>query len=196
MPTKKASKILLGSHRKAMSKEFRLKDYDIKSRDSFLFDNNILMFLFAPLGNYNRNYQESYSRFFETIKTTGASLHLPAIILSEFYNTNLRIDYNEWLKQPENIGKKYKPHYVGSLVYRNTVEALNGAINQICKSFTLEADQLNNLNLSKILKEMPQRDFNDNFILEIAWKRKLKIVSHDRDLLNSNWDIEIISALV
>lgn len=179
-----------------MSKSIKLRDYEVKGSDSFFFDTNVWMLLFSPLASFQQKEQEAYSRFYAQVVSRDAAVYINSIILSEFYNRNLRMDFNEWVKKSDNIGKKYKPHYVGSLAYQETVETINAAVRRIFQIAVPISDQFNSSDREKIAVEMAHRDYNDNLILEFSSKKKYKLVSNDRDVLNSSWDVEVISGLV
>lgn len=154
------------------------------------------MLIYAPIGDVNRKYQESYSRFYGQVLSIDAAIYINSIILSEFYNANLRIDFNEWKKNSGHHTADYKRDYVGTQAYCDAVDSINAAVRQILQKAIPISDQFNSADHNRIASEMTHRDYNDNFILERAAKKKYKVVSNDRDLLDNSWEVTVISGLL
>src|SRR4030043_2389463 len=89
-------------------KRIRVADYTPKSSDKFLFNNNIWMYLFCPIGNYNANMQDRCSSFFGKILDAGAKIYVTSLTLSEFSNKYFHIDFQIWKDGEE---KDFKQDY-------------------------------------------------------------------------------------
>src|SRR4051794_33144483 len=90
----------------------RIKDYSIKGDDVFFFDNNIWMYLFCPIGQYNAHKQAEYSKFFQYIVSRKNHIFVNSLILSEFANRYLRLDFaiqNKSSLQYPSFKKDYMP---------------------------------------------------------------------------------------
>jgi len=88
-----------------MSKIYTYKDFDPKQSHEYLIDNSVLLFLFAPIGNYNSRQQSQISKFISNAKSVGAGLHTTSLVISEFHNKVLKDFFDEFKRIPANAGK-------------------------------------------------------------------------------------------
>lgn len=158
-----------------------VNDYSPRSSDIFFFDNNIWMLLFCPLGNYRKESQKAYSSFLRSIQASRSTIFINSLVLSEFANASLRIDFDQWKGLEGNDKAKFKSDYVGSERYKDTVSTIVSSILNIMKIAEKSHDEFNSLNLDKILGGYKQRDFNDNYYLELAASKNWKVVTDDSD---------------
>lgn len=160
-----------------------IRDYNITSSDVFFFDNNVWMYLFCPIGNHNANKQKKYSAFFNTILTHKATIYLNSLVLSEFANASLRLDYNLWKKSPGNFGKDYKRDYLVSDQFKATVGSVQSAIRQILKRTVRMNDNYNSVDIEKILNNFSSIDFNDSYLIEYcnSCGHKILFLTDDKD---------------
>lgn len=179
-----------------MSKVHNISNYTPSSDDLFFFDNNIWMFLFCPIANYRKDKQKKYSSFFHQVSSTNASIWINALVLSEFCNAWLRIEYNSWRKKPENlVNNDYKKDFVSSGEYKETIQEIKSILPQIISITLRSSDNFNSINLNAVYAELENCDFNDSYYLELAHQNKWKIVTDDADLFKNNMlDVEIITA--
>lgn len=170
--------------------------YSPSSSDIFFFDNNVWMYLFCPLGNYNRNRQKHYSSFLKNVKTTRSTIFINSMVLSEFANRYLRMAYEQWKKETKNYTADYKKQFVGIPRYVETVEEIKSQINLIMKCCEKTSDNFNTIDLNKVLQHFKYIDFNDSYYIELATRSNWKIVSDDSDFINyQNHNIEIVTIL-
>jgi len=154
------------------------------------------MYLFCPLGNYNIKRQKCYSAFLQNIQTCMSSIFINSLVLSEFANRYLRMDYEQWKKETKNYNAEYKKHFVGTPRYVETVEEIKSQINQIMKCCEKTSDDFNAIDLNKVLQHFKYIDFNDSYYIELATRSNWKIVSDDSDFINyQNHNIEIVTIL-
>ena len=66
-----------------------ISGYTPSSMDTYLFDNNIWMFIFCPIANVLKKKQREYSNFLQSILSVKASIFVTSMILSEFANAYL-----------------------------------------------------------------------------------------------------------
>lgn len=149
----------------------------------FFFDTNIWIILFGNLGDYNRSSQNEYSKFFENVLSKNCSIYLTSMILSEYANVILRIEFANWQKQQGKLNLKYKQDFVGTDVYKEKVQLVK---NQIAKILNLKniiklPDDFNALNLDSIFVNFGPADFNDAYINEIVKLKKCILVTDDKD---------------
>jgi hypothetical protein len=171
-----------------------IKSYSPKSSDIFFFDNNIWMFLFCPLGNYNQNKQKHFSSFFQSIQSLKCGIFINSLVVSEFVNRNLRIDFELWKKDVKNYGADYKKDFVGSERYKDTVIEIQITINKILKICEKSSDNFNAIDIKDILLHLEYIDFNDSYYLALAKLSKWKIVTDDGDFIKySGHQVDILT---
>ena len=170
--------------------------YSPKSSDVFFFDNNVWMYLFCPLANFNKIRQKHYSAFLQSIATSHSTIFICSLILSEFTNRYLRMDFEQWKDEHQNYSAVFKNDYVGTQRYKDTVIEIKRNINQIMKLCEKSSDNFNALDLNNILKHLSYIDFNDSYYLELANIGKWKIVTDDTDYVSYNsHHVEIITMM-
>ncbi len=170
--------------------------YSPRSSDIFFFDNNVWMYLFCPLANFKQNRQKHYSSFLQSITTSRSTIFINSLVLSEFSNRYLRMDFEQWKSETENYAADFKKDYVGIDRYQETVSEIKRNINQILKFCEKSSDNFNALDIDKILKHLSHIDFNDSYYLELAKLDSWKIVSDDSDFCRySDHNVEIITLL-
>ena len=162
--------------------------YSPKSSDVFFFDNNVWIYLFCPLGNFNKNRQKHYSSFLQSIQSSRGTIFINSLVLSEFANRYLRLDFERWKNTSGNISAEYKKDFIGTQRYQDTVEAIKVSINGIMKCCNKSSDNFNAIDLKEVLKHFSEIDFNDSYYIELAKLSKWKIVTDDSDFNSSHAD--------
>lgn len=171
-----------------------IKTYSPKSQDIFFFDNNIWMYLFCPLSNYNKSRQKQYSNFLQSIQTSKSTIFINSMVLSEFSNRYLRMDFEQWKKDTDNYNVEFKSDYVGSKRYSEIVDEIKIQINQIMKFCEKSTDNFNAIDLNNVFNHFHQIDFNDSYYIELAKLSKWKIVTDDQDFITyTGHDLEVIT---
>ena len=178
------------------AKPIDIKTYSPKALDVFFIDNSVWMYLFCPLGNYNHNKQKHYSSFLQSIQSSKSTIFINSLVLSEFANRYLRMDFERWKEEEEIPTAGYKKDFIGNKRYSETVEEVKRNINQIMKLCEKSSDNFNAVNLDSVLLHFSSIDFNDSYTIELAKLDNWKIVTDDEDFLKcSDHDLVIISDL-
>lgn len=164
-----------------MSNIIDIKSYTPKSSDLFFLDNNVWMFLFCPIGNYSKTQQRIYSRFFQSIISAKATIFVNSLILSEFSNSFLRMDFEQWKKNNKLYGANYKKDYIPTQQYKNTVAAITVAINNILSLSEKRPDDFHIIDIQSICNNFQTIDFNDSYLVEFCKNNTLKLVTDDKD---------------
>lgn len=173
-----------------------IRKYDPSSMDSYLFDNNVWMFLFCPIGDVSKRKQQDYSRFLQSIASVKASIFVTSMILSEFANAYLRLDFDLWKKATKQYDANYKRDYLSSDRYKVVSPSVISSIKDILKLAERIPDDFNSLNMDNVLRIFEEIDFNDSYYIELCRTKSLKIVTDDRDFAKVNSSkITIISSL-
>jgi hypothetical protein len=180
-----------------MAQVLDLKSYTPQFTDSFFFDNNIWMYLYCPIGNYMKeSKQKVYSRFYQNLIKNNRTIWINSLILSEFANAFLRLEFDLWKKKPENAGKRdYKRDFIPTQDYKQTVGMVKIQIRNILKTASRTHDEFNSVSIENIFNEFGKCDFNDSYYLELARIQNLKIVTDDADFYKDNrLDVTILTA--
>jgi predicted nucleic acid-binding protein len=169
----------------------KIQQYTPKSSDVFLFDNNIWMYMFCPLANFQKDQrQKVYSNFFNSLLSRRLPIFVNSLILSEFSNRYLRLDFDLANK---NDGKSitkaypnYKKDYVGSPRYVKTVSDLKISLSQIVKVCQKCSDDFNSINTDDIFSLFQKIGFNDSYYVYFAKNKNWIIVTDDSDFTGTN----------
>ena len=170
-----------------------LKKFEVKSNQSFFFDNNIWMFLFCPIGDYNTHKQKSISGLFENILNRNSSIIVNNIILSEFSNAYLRLDYNLWKEETRYIGNNFKKDYFNTQRAAETREIIASTINgKILKIADRHPDSFNSINFDDYFSYYKTIDYNDAIIYDQCKNKNWILITDDGDFAQFN-DITIVN---
>lgn len=161
----------------------KINEYKICSTDCFFFDNNIWMFLFCPLGSYQKNKQRAYSQFFSEILTHRAAIYINSLVLSEFANTYLRLDFQLWKKTQGHYQADFKRDYLQSDQYTTTALLVQSAIKKIINVSERMSDNFQSVNMDLIFDHFKTIDFNDSYFIEYCRScgMNMLFVSDDKD---------------
>jgi hypothetical protein len=172
-----------------------ISKYIPKALETFYFDNSVWMYLFCPLGNYNSLKQKHYSAFLQSIRTSNGTIFISSLILSEFANRYLRMDFERWKAETNKPTAKFKSDFVGTPRYETTVEEVKRTINQIMRVCDKTHDNFNAIELNSVFQHLPVIDFNDGYYIELARLGNWKIVTDDKDFIKcTSHNLEIITS--
>ena len=165
-----------------------IRNYSPKSMDNFFFDNNVWIYLFCPIGNHDKNKQRVYSSFLQAVKQVNATIWINSMVVSEFANVCIRLDYNLWKDEEVKRGNyhanlDYKSEYRTTERYSSTVQSVSAAIKQILSMCEKCTDNFNALNLQSVLSTFGRIDFNDSYYWELCNLSSFKLVTDDADFL-------------
>lgn len=177
-----------------MSNKIDIRTYNPTREDSFFIDNNIWMYLFCPVGNYNEYSVNIYNEFFRKILQNECTIYTSSIIISEFFNAYCKVDYK--IKRRSNPSlRDYKRDF------RNTpyFEELSKEVCQIIKDKILKYsirlnDDFSTIDIDAILNENKNFDFNDMYIVKLCEDKNLKILTNDKDFLHFQNNIDVVTS--
>lgn len=161
-----------------------IKTYQPKSGDSFFFDNNVWIFIFGAIGNYQKPLQKTYSSFLSASQSVGATIFTNSMVLSEFSNRLLRLSFDQWKKETGNFRSDFKRDFIGTQTYVDTVTEITAYINKIMRLTERSSDNFNAINMDRVLTHLEFIDFNDSYMIEMAALSGWKIVTDDGDFVN------------
>lgn len=160
---------------------YDLESYNPTLGESFLFDTNIWIYLYSPVTSCHYALSDAFSKFMWKCLNQDCTIYITSLILSEFYNTLLRIEYKN-----QNC-KSYKGSFRAA--QEITEEAMSIIENSImCKVHKLD-DSFVDINLNDI---KPEYDFNDYYLVKLCQRNNIKIVTNDSDFKQFGDVLDII----
>jgi len=174
------------------------KNFKVKHSDLFFFDTNIWILIFAPIANYQKRDQKAYSDLLNQLISRNSMICINSIVISEFANVLLRIDYRNWVSVTKPVSSDYKRDFVGSESYKYSVESVKMLIEKILKIPIIEkvSDGFNHISIDGVYKNFGEADFNDAYIAESARINKYIIVTNDADFTKIDADISIVTTRI
>ncbi len=178
-----------------MNNVISIDSYEPKKKDRFLFDTNIWMYLYCPLGNYNKALISKYDAFLKRAIQNKSSIVLTSLVLSEFFNAYLRLEFNILKAKEPHRYKDFKSNFKTSQKYSRLMTYIKSTCqNHIMKLGKRIEDRFSSLNMDGLLKNIEMHDFNDKYYIALAGYEDLKIVTDDKGFSKSKLDIQILTA--
>ena len=103
-----------------------ISKYKPSSRDKFLFDTNIWIYILNPRGGWDENRQREYSAFYKRVKNN--EVFFASHIISEYVNRALRDDFNVKKKSKGWAGSDFKKKYKKTKDYKETLNTIKYTI--------------------------------------------------------------------
>jgi len=158
-----------------------IKSYQPKPTEKFFFDANIWMFLLCPLGNYRQHIIAEYDNFLKKIRIENSSLFVSSLVISEFFNAYVRLEFKLW-KNKDSNNKVYND-FKKTQDYKTWAAKASWDIkNMMLKISERMDDKFSNIDIKELFSEITISDFNDNYYLELAAMEQMIIVSDDGNL--------------
>ena len=156
--------------------------YKINKDEKVFIDTNILIFLFSPDFVSSRDYQvDKYSKILELLITNNNELYINSLVISEFINRCLRIDFEKNF-QNENRTKDFKRDYRDSNAYAQTLRIIKKEIKKFLKLNVRQIhDEFDKIDILEELDHLDKLDFNDLMIVKSIETYGLKLLSDDGD---------------
>lgn len=178
-----------------MSNWVNIEKYQPNPLDTFLLDNNIWMYIYGPIANYERRKQSLYGNFLKSAIQVKSGIFISSLVVSEFCNAWLKLEFENWKKNnPAIVKPNLKKHFKPTQYYSQTVSDITAALTQIFKVADCCNDDFTSLQVESILRQFGISDFNDAYYLELATKNKWIIVTDDSDFKSSPLPATILSA--
>lgn len=167
-------------------------EYEIKSSDEIFFDTNIWLLLFCPIANYNQHDQRKVSKFYERLLSRKTHIIINGLVLSEFSNAYLRMDFDLWKKETNQYSASFKKDYFNSERSERVRSLISSTIEKkILSTSHKYPDSLNSINISQVLEYYKTLDFNDSMIAKQCSNKKWILFTHDNDF-DKVQDLKII----
>lgn len=163
-------------------------DLQLSFSSEFFFDTNIWLLLYGKVADYQKNDQKAYSNLFNEILTRKSPIFITSMIISEFANVLLRLEFSIWKGKNRLIDPDYKKNFVGTDEYKKAVIQISSSINRIISlpNIVRIPDNFNSANLNEILLNFKIVDFNDAYIAYLVNSKNLILVTNDADFKKIN----------
>jgi len=171
------------------NKAYNLSSYSFSSDEQVLLDANVWLYLFPAPGKPPYNHADQYSEAFANLLKAQAKPILDPIILSEYLNSYIRIEWKaKHTKKLLNFKKFRNSSDFASV--SSTAKTFAKKILSLCQIHSIPA---NELDLTNALASFSTGcvDFNDAILIDICKKRNLKLMTNDGDF--NNGGIEILT---
>ncbi|MCO6428557.1 type II toxin-antitoxin system VapC family toxin [Nitrosomonas communis] len=169
------------------NKAYDLSSYSFGSDEQILVDTNVWLYLFpAPTDPSNR-FANQYSTAFSNLVSAQAQPVLDPMVLSEYLNRYIRIEWKG----------NYKSRYPEFKDFRNSSDfsAIASAAETFAKrilSFSqIHSIPANELDLNQALADFSTGgvDFNDALLVDICKQRNLKLMTNDGDFQDGGIEV-------
>ena len=175
-----------------MVKIHRIDEYEINEDDKFFFDANIWMYMYCSLGNYNARLVKDYSDFYQKIKSIGCPILINPMLVSEFVNAYSKMEFN-FIKRRDGL-QNYKKDFRTNPEYKQVFDRINLITHKKILNGSLKIqDQFHEFNEERFFSNPNTYDFNDEYYCYMASEMNFKIVTHDKDFQQTNYNIEILT---
>lgn len=148
------------------------------STDKVLVDANVLMYVYCPLNS--RGYETFISHYTDTLQKIAdakASVFVNSLIVSEFINRWLRLDFGK------SGLANFKKDYRSSDRYKKTIKAILRELNKFYQQCSVQHldDGFSSVNVQSSYIQFPESDFNDIIIAENAKLNGCQVLTQDGD---------------
>lgn len=169
----------------------RVNGYSIERSEKFFIDANIWLYMYCPIGDYDARAVQKYSDFYEKITNAGNEVYVCSSLISEVLNRYMRIEF-QIAKEEDGIND-YKRDFRNNSDYEDTINSIEALIKEkiLDKCISIN-DQFESFDFEKVYLNK-NLDFNDSLYCHIAIQNGLKIITHDKDLRNTDLPVEIIT---
>ncbi|NIW80625.1 MAG: hypothetical protein GWN16_14715, partial [Calditrichae bacterium] len=162
-----------------------IDQYQPNPSDSFLFDNNIWMYLYCPLGNYGQHIIKKYDRFLKKTISSGSRIYITSLTLSEFINAYSRLEFNLKKRLDSSTYQDYKKDFKGTQEYKDLIDDIvNNIKGHILKVSSRISDSFETIDSEVLLNDLNESDFNDKYYAVLSYLRNMILVTDDADFIN------------
>lgn len=147
-------------------------------KDRIIVDTNILIYVYCPINSEAKEEIVShYSMMLDKIRKSGASVFINSLIVSEFFNVWVRLDFKR------SGLTNYKNEYRSSDRFKTLQKRIFKELDKFLKNFNVTKidDNFSTMNLITMYQTFPESDFNDLVIVHNALFYNCKILTEDGD---------------
>ena len=181
----------------------KIKDYKVHSGEVFFFDTNVWMHVFGPMAGTRPEEQQRYAQLLQDIKTARASVFVSSLVITEYVNACLQIEFKIWKRKPENAEKlavnhdfNFKRDFRPSLDYQIAIRNVKSQVKDILAISDRIPDNFHRIDVLPLF-DWTNIDFNDAYYMRLCDEQsnKVTLVTDDKDILeNPNIKVELLTA--
>lgn len=173
----------------------KISKYDVGSNEEFFFDTNIWMFIFAPLAGAKSDKQKAYSGLLGEIISRGATIWINSQVVAEYINKCLRIEFDQWKNRTKNHGADFKRDFRPTSDYQFALNDAKSTISVILQKSVKCPDDFHTIDVNAIIASMGATcDYGDAVIVDLCKRKKLKLVTDDKDMTKSDYPFTVLTA--
>lgn len=161
-----------------------ISSHQPKKEDGYFLDCNVLMYIFYTNGSYKQNTIKNYSELITKIINAKAKILLTDVLLSEFINTYIRLEFhrlarvNNWPRDKEYFKRTFR----FSKEYKDILRELKIIITRHLAEFALMIDiPFSKFKFDTLFDKPETFDFNDRYYGFMMEKYDAYIVTNDAD---------------
>lgn len=162
------------------NKALDARTYQFQPEEPILIDANVWLYLQPPAAQPTPNWAAAYSSAFSKLLHAKAQPVVDALVLSEYLNRYIRLEYDATWKTTYPKFKDFRKSADGTLILQSAV----AEIGQILKSAAARDTQLACIDMAAVLGQVQTGmiDFNDGLLIENCRLNGWKLLTHDRDM--------------
>ena len=174
----------------------KLKEHNVSPLNSYLFDTNVWLYIYGPLAGSEKRKQSQYASLLRDIVDRKAGLFITSMVLSEYINRVLRIEFEQWKKHNGLYNADYKRDYRTTEDFQDALADVKAQVMDILYNVTQKRpDDFNNIDIDGIVNSMSNSaDFNDVYLVRCCERGNMCFVSDDKDIVNIQSSIRLIQA--
>jgi predicted nucleic acid-binding protein len=163
-----------------------IDSFQPQEKDKFFFDTNIWMYLYCPMGGYNRNVIKKYDAFLKKVIQARSSIYISSLVLSEFFNAYTRLEFNILKGKEPTKYHVFKKDFRGTSDYKKLVLDIKTTVESyILKLAKRLDDNFSSIDLDDLFEDIEKSDFNDSYCLILVAGENIKVVTNDYDFVST-----------
>lgn len=159
----------------------RIENYRFTPKDTLFLDANIWLFLLCPHGDPGAYEPAVYSAAYKNMLLAKSRIYVSSTVLGEFIYRYCRLAH-ALLVQKGMASEKFK-NFRKTILFKPVAKAVVGGASRLLKAATRIEEDFVSLDIDRILSEFATggHDFNDLLIAEVCDRKKLTLVTDDKD---------------
>lgn len=172
---------------KTKNKAHDAATYRFLAGERILVDANVWLYLLPPAAQPAPSWGAAYSRAFSRLLRAQAKPVVDALILSEYLNRYIRLEYDVTWKADYPRFKDFRQSADSTIVLKAAV----AEVQQILKNSAPHDTPLANIDMPAVLDAVQSGtvDFNDGLLLQACRLNGWKLLTHDGDMTMGGIDL-------
>lgn len=169
--------------------------HTVNPSDNYFFDANVWLFLFQPIGNSSSSLISQYANLFKELIKNNCSIYISSHIISEFFNSVLRYEFNALRKLQPTVYNDFKRNFKNTPKYNSLLSNLVTITKtQILTNSKPIGDDFDKIKIDDLFNSIGTLDFNDKYYVELCATNNFTLVTNDKDFKSSPKSLNIITA--